>query len=126
MACSAVCWRGLTIATGGEPPIVWERNRKRADGADGYQVIDPTDDPARDYRAIYDVSGDSTLLDTLISRLAPGGEIVLAGFYSEPLSFAFPPAFMREARLRVAAEWKPSDLIAVKALVETGVSRSTD
>jgi bacteriochlorophyllide a dehydrogenase len=30
---------------------------------------------------------------------------VLAGFYTEPLAFAFPPAFMKEARLRVAAEW---------------------
>ena len=60
------------------------------------------------------------LLDSLIGRLAPGGEIVLAGFYSEPLSFAFPPAFMREARLRVAAEWQPSDLVAVKALIESG------
>ena len=42
----------------------------------------------------------------LIARLAPGGEIVLAGFYSAPLSFVFPPAFMREARIRVAAEWR--------------------
>ena len=53
-----------------------------------------------------------SLLDPLIGRLAPGGEIVLAGFYSEPLSFAFPPAFMREARIRVAAEWQPPDLAA--------------
>jgi 3-hydroxyethyl bacteriochlorophyllide a dehydrogenase len=110
----------LTIAMGGEPPIVWERNRRRTDGALGYQVLDPADDPARDCSVIYDVSGDSTLLDALISRLAPGGEIVLAGFYSEPLSFAFPPAFMREVRLRVAAEWRQPDLLAVKDLVETG------
>jgi 3-hydroxyethyl bacteriochlorophyllide a dehydrogenase len=40
-----------------------------------------------------------------VSRLAPGGEIVLAGFYDEPLSFTFPPAFMREARFRIAAQW---------------------
>jgi 3-hydroxyethyl bacteriochlorophyllide a dehydrogenase len=110
----------IAIATGGEPPLVWERNRQRLDGADGYQVVDPADDPARDCRAIYDVSGDSTLLDALIARLAPGGEIVLAGFYSEPLSFAFPPAFMRELRLRVAAEWRQADLIAVRNLVESG------
>jgi 3-hydroxyethyl bacteriochlorophyllide a dehydrogenase len=43
---------------------------------------------------------------------------VLAGFYAEPLRFAFPPAFMREARLRIAAEWKPEDMAAVCALVE--------
>jgi 3-hydroxyethyl bacteriochlorophyllide a dehydrogenase len=46
--------------------------------------------------------------------------VVLAGFYSEPLSFAFPPAFMREARIRVAAEWRPADLAAVTALVAGG------
>ena len=67
-------------------------------------------DSRKDYRAIYDVSGDASLLDTLIGRLAPGGEIVLAGFYDQPISFAFPPAFMREARLRIAAEWRPADL----------------
>jgi 3-hydroxyethyl bacteriochlorophyllide a dehydrogenase len=66
------------------------------------------------------VSGDAGLLDTLIGRLAPGGEIVLAGFYAEPLSFAFPPAFMREARIRIAAEWREPDLVAVGELVRTG------
>jgi 3-hydroxyethyl bacteriochlorophyllide a dehydrogenase len=110
----------LTIATGGDPPVVWERNRKRIDGAVGYAVLDPADDPIRDCRVIYDVSGDPQLLDALIARLAPGGEIVLAGFYSEPLSFAFPPAFMREIRIRVAAEWQRADLLAVRDLVETG------
>ncbi len=49
-----------------------------------------------------------------------GGEVVLAGFYSAPLSFSFPPAFMREARIRVAAEWREGDLVAVKALVACG------
>jgi 3-hydroxyethyl bacteriochlorophyllide a dehydrogenase len=67
-----------------------------------------------------DVSGDSGLLDTLIGRLAPGGEIILAGFYEQPLSFAFPPAFMREARLRVAAQWQEGDLAMVTELAETG------
>jgi bacteriochlorophyllide a dehydrogenase len=109
----------LTVATG-EAPVVWERNRKRVDGAVGYAVLDPADDPIRNCRVIYDVSGDSQLLDALIGRLAPGGEIVLAGFYSEPLSFAFPPAFMREVRIRVAAEWQPGDLMAVRDLVESG------
>ena len=110
----------LTIATGGKAPVVWERNAGRASGACGYSVVDPSDDPRRDYRSIYDVSGDASLLDTLIAHLAPGGEIVLAGFYSEPLSFAFPPAFMREARIRVAAQWVPSDVAAVNALAAAG------
>jgi 3-hydroxyethyl bacteriochlorophyllide a dehydrogenase len=110
----------LAVLGGGAPPTVWERNPARAGGAEGYQVCDPADDPRRDYRAIYDVSGDSSLLDELIGRLAPGGEIVLAGFYVEPLAFAFAPAFMREARIRVAAEWREADLVAVAALAESG------
>lgn len=110
----------LALAAGSEPPTVWERNPRRAAGGSGYPVLDPGADPRRDYHAIYDVSGDSSLLDELISRLAPRGEIVLAGFYSEPLAFSFPPAFMREARLRVAAEWRPADLEAVKVLAESG------
>jgi 3-hydroxyethyl bacteriochlorophyllide a dehydrogenase len=89
-------------------------------GADGYEVTTPDADPSRRYARICDASGDPALLDTLISRLAPGGEIVLAGFYSERLSFAFPPAFMREARLRVAAEFRPRDLEAVRQLIENG------
>ena len=47
-------------------------------------------------------------------------EVVLAGFYDR-LSFAFPPAFLREARMRVAAEFTPADIAAVLALIETGL-----
>ncbi len=110
----------LTVALGGAPPVVWESNPDRAKGAAGYTVVDPKSDTRRDYRVICDVSGDSALLDTLIAHLAPGGEIILAGFYSAPLSFVFPPAFMREARIRVAAEWRHDDLVAVRDLVDAG------
>jgi bacteriochlorophyllide a dehydrogenase len=110
----------VTIATGGEPPVVWERNPQRMTGNIGYQVSDPAEGVGKSFPVICDASGDAALLDALIARLAPGGEVVLAGFYSERLSFAFPPAFMREARIRAAAEWRPSDLAAVKALVESG------
>ncbi len=109
----------LAVALGGTP-TVWEHNRDRAQGAEGYAVINGEDDARRDYCSICDVSGDSHLLNTLIGRLAPRGEIVLAGFYSESLAFAFPPAFMKEARIRVAAEWQPADLAAVTALIEQG------
>jgi 3-hydroxyethyl bacteriochlorophyllide a dehydrogenase len=104
----------------GRRPTVWERNPTRWDGATDYQVVDPANDPRHDYRTICDASGDSAILDPLIQSLAPGGEIVLAGFYAEPLAFAFPPAFMREARIRVAAEWKAPDLAAVRELIAAG------
>jgi bacteriochlorophyllide a dehydrogenase len=109
----------LTCTLGGTP-VVWEREAQRASGAAGYRVLHPDDDPRNDYRCIYDVSGDSRLLDTLVARLARGGELVLAGFYAEPLSLEFAPLFMREARLRVAAEWQPEDLRRALAVVRKG------
>ena len=110
----------LTVAAGAPAPTVWETNPARRDGAEGYACIDPADDPRRDYRAIYDASGAKGLLDQLILRLAKGGEVVLAGFYTEPVAFAFPPAFMKEARIRIASEWQPDDLVATRALIESG------
>ena len=110
----------MTVAAGLPPPTVWEREAGRCTGAEGYPVMHPDADTHRDYRAIYDVSGDAGIIDTLVMRLAPGGEIVLAGFYSQPLQFAFAPAFMREVQIRCAAEWQRPDLLAVKELVDTG------
>jgi 3-hydroxyethyl bacteriochlorophyllide a dehydrogenase len=108
----------LAVIAGGSP-TVWETNDVRRQGGEGYQVIDPAADERRDYRCILDVSGDANLLDTLIMRLARGGEIVLAGFYDR-IGFSFPPAFMREARLRIAAEFKDEDLRATTDLVTRG------
>jgi len=110
----------MTVVAGYPAPTVWETNPGRAHGADGYEVMHPDADTRRDYHAIYDVSGDAQILDRLVMRLAKGGEIVLAGFYTEPLNFMFAPAFMREAQIRCAAEWQRPDLMAVRELAETG------
>lgn len=110
----------MTVIAGYPPPTVWETSRPRAAGAEGYAVLHPDEDTRRDYHAVFDVSGDSQILDKLIARLAPGGEVVLAGFYTDPLHFAFAPAFMREAQIRCAAEWQRPDLLAVAELAETG------
>lgn len=110
----------VVVAAGGAAPMVWEKAPERRAGAVGYDVIDPEMDERRDYRCIYDCSGDAGLLNTLVGRLKKGGEIVLAGFYAEPLSFAFPPAFMKEARFRIAAEWNKDDIVATRALIDNG------
>ncbi len=110
----------LAIALGAPPPTVWETNPARREGAAGYAVMSPDEDERRDYRAIYDASGDSNIIDSLVMRMAKGGEIVLAGFYSDRLNFSFPPAFLKEATLRVAAEWQPADLAETRALIEGG------
>ena len=110
----------LAVALGAPAPTVWETNPARCDGAQGYTVLHPDADERRDYRAIYDASGDSNIIDSLVMRMAKGGEIVLAGFYSDRLNFAFPFAFMKEATLRVAAEWQPVDLAETRDLIATG------
>jgi 3-hydroxyethyl bacteriochlorophyllide a dehydrogenase len=104
----------------GASPTVWELNPDRMSGAEGYQVIHPEDDKVRNYRSICDMSGDPKILDRLVQRLAPGGEIVLAGFYTDPLSFNFAPAFMREARIRIAAQFLEADQRASLRLIEDG------
>jgi bacteriochlorophyllide a dehydrogenase len=110
----------ITLALGLPAPTVWETQPARRSGATGYAVIAPDEDARKDYAAVYDVSGDASLLNSLIGRLAPGGDVVLAGFYKTDLGFAFAPAFMREASIRIAAQWKKHDLLAVTALVQSG------
>jgi len=110
----------IAIAVGAVPPTVWEIAPGRRAGASGYRVCAPDADAGAVYARICDASGDANVIDRLMSQLGRGGEIALAGFYSRPLNFAFPPAFMREARLRVCAEWEPADLTGVRDLVACG------
>jgi bacteriochlorophyllide a dehydrogenase len=94
------------------PPTVWETNPIRKGGSPSYPVVDPSEDEAGEYGTVYDLSGDGRILDSVVPRLARGGEVVLAGFYDR-IDFAFPPAFLKEARVRVAAEWQPRDVRGV-------------
>ena len=48
----------------GATPIVWEKAPARFDSGGAYEVVAPEADPRRDYRTIFDVSGDPGLLDT--------------------------------------------------------------
>ena len=110
----------IVVASGAPAPQVWEINPARQAGAAGYEVCHPDNDSRRDYTCIMDASGAEGMIDQLVGRLAKNGEVVLAGFYTKPLQFNFVPAFMREARLRIAAEWQPEDLIATRDLIDTG------
>lgn len=108
----------ITLALGGTP-TVWETNADRRAG-NGYDVIDSDSDMRKDYGCILDASGDTSVLDYSMMHLARRGEIVLAGFYATPLQFIFPPAFMREASIRIAAQWESGDLVACLDLVSSG------
>ena len=110
----------MVVAAGKPAPVVWETQAVRQNGALGYGVIHPDEDARKDYRCICDVSGDSGILNRVIPKMAPGGEVVLAGFYKQDLSFSYAMAFMREASIRVAAQWKKHDLDAVVAMFHNG------
>jgi 3-hydroxyethyl bacteriochlorophyllide a dehydrogenase len=110
----------MVVAAGKPAPVVWETQAVRQKGALGYEVIHPDQDVRKDYRCICDVSGDAGILNRVIPKMAAGGEVVLAGFYKQDLSFAYAPAFMREASIRVAAQWKKHDLDAVVAMFHDG------
>ncbi|WP_448586476.1 chlorophyll synthesis pathway protein BchC [Thermaurantiacus sp.] len=107
----------LVVARGGAPRV-WETNPVRMGGASGYAVEPPG--RGGPFRRIIDASGADAIVDRLLSCLAKGGEIVLAGFYDR-ISFAFPPAFLAELRLVVAAEFTSVDLRAVADLAARGV-----
>jgi 3-hydroxyethyl bacteriochlorophyllide a dehydrogenase len=110
----------MTIAMGNPAPMVWEKNAHRRAGALAYEVSDCKQDKRSNFTSIIDASGDPEILDNAISRLASGGEVVLAGFYSEQLTFDFVPAFMREASIRIAREFTPEDIHAALKLVSSG------
>jgi bacteriochlorophyllide a dehydrogenase len=110
----------IMIAKGLPAPTVWEISEKRMAGAQGYNVITPDEDTRRDYRHVCDVSGDAKILDKLMMKLGFGGVITLAGFYNAPLQFNFAPAFMREAQVRISAQWQPQDLDQVVSMVCSG------
>lgn len=106
----------LTVAMGHPPPTVWEVDPARVTDGD-VRATNADSDPRRDYNHIYDASGNDALFDQLIARLARGGELVLAGFYPGQVQFDFAPAFMKEASLRIAAEWLPDDLASLMGLI---------
>ncbi|MCU0789805.1 MAG: chlorophyll synthesis pathway protein BchC [Nitratireductor sp.] len=113
----------IIMARGGAAPVVWERSPARRDGAEGYAVIDPDGGAANwlaDFESIIDASGDPEIIDKAVARLAPRGEIILAGFYKESLSFRFAPAFMKEASIRISAEFDAADMEGVLALLASG------
>lgn len=110
----------LIIAMGHRAPTVWEINPARKHGADGYEVTTSEACKGQTFASVIDASGDPDILDKAIAVLDRGGEIILAGFYSETMSFRFTPAFMREAQFRIAAEFKPGDVHAVLDLLAAG------
>lgn len=110
----------IAVARGIADISVWETQAVRRQAVTNYRLIAPEQDTSTAYGTIIDASGDADLLDQLITRLQPGGTVLLAGFYQAPIRFSFPQAFMRELSLLIAAEWQPRDMHEVLELLSSG------
>ena len=110
----------LAIAAGGEPRPSGSATRQRAGGADGYRVIDPDRRYAPRLRVRSTTSAAIGLLDTLIARLAPAARSCWPASTASRCPSPFRRPSCARPGIRVAAEWRRADLVAVKALVETG------
>ncbi|QLF68475.1 chlorophyll synthesis pathway protein BchC [Peteryoungia desertarenae] len=107
----------IILAIGAAPPLVWETNPSRFDGAEGYRVIDPSTDAEIRFQGVVDASGSLDAIDVAVGRMEKQGELVLAGFYGKRVGFEFAPAFMREISLTISAEFRPADIDGVLALI---------
>ena len=104
----------IVIALGHPAPQIWERDPVRRLGSFDYDVIEGPQKGEGPFQCVLDASGDTSIIDSVMPHLAHGGEIILAGFYGERMSFQFVSAFMREAKLRVAAEYTLPDIEPIK------------
>ena len=96
----------LTVVAGGKPPTVWEVDENRMAGANrGTKWFTRIKIPRQIINPFTMHRVAQTYLDQWIQRCGRGAEIVLSGFYSDRINFAFPHAFMREVKFRIAAEW---------------------
>tara|TARA_A100001015_G_scaffold318215_1_gene437395 strand:+ start:16645 stop:17607 length:963 start_codon:yes stop_codon:yes gene_type:complete len=94
-------------------PIVIEKSSHRRSGNFDYEVCKPEEVDGKKFSCVVDASGDISQLDFFVSLMAKRGELVLAGFYDQKISFAFVPTFMKEINFRVSAQWQPEDLRVV-------------
>ena len=111
----------VALHMGANDLVVWEQNEARRQTTSDYRVIAPEEDAGK-YQRVCDVSGDAKILDQIFPHLETRGTAVLAGFYHGNVEFAFPPAFMSEANVCIAAEWQPEDLaVATTLLLERAI-----
>lgn len=108
----------LAVLAGGKP-TVWETNPSRRQGSYPYPVVSPEED-GETYARIIDVSGDPQCLDRLLQAARRKPSIILAGFYTERMGFDFVPAFLKEAKFQVAAEFPKQSLQSIAESIGQG------
>jgi bacteriochlorophyllide a dehydrogenase len=68
---------------------------------------------------IIEATGSMAALAAALPLLASGGTILLLGYYQQ-LDLPYMPLFLKEARLLIAKEWAPGDLIRCRDAIAAG------
>jgi hypothetical protein len=104
-------------------PVVWETNPIRMSGNTSYAVMDPSGRWGRGVRHHLRPEwrpGDPGRGPPAPGPRGRGGP----GRLLRRTPLHLPPAFLKEARIRVAAEWRPQDLTEVLELSDRGAPLS--
>jgi 3-hydroxyethyl bacteriochlorophyllide a dehydrogenase len=101
-----------------------DRSASRLTRSVGAEVINteqmPLNQAIREpVQAIIEATGSMPALTSALSLLAPGGTILLLGYY-DALQVPYMPLFLKEARLLTAKEWGPGDLLRCRDLIANG------
>ncbi|MGF1507649.1 MAG: zinc-binding dehydrogenase [Anaerolineae bacterium] len=113
IACMQEAWVAVT-----------DRNPNRLEASVGDAIIDVSNTPVSDaldepVAAIVEASGSMAALTEALPLLAPGGTILLLGYY-QTLDLPYMPLFLKEARLLTAKEWAPGDLLRCRDQLASG------
>ncbi len=103
---------------------VADRNPNRLAYATGDQIINVesqalTEAIQEPVTAIIEATGSMEALAQALPLLAPGGTILLLGYY-QTLQLPYMPLFLKEARLLTAKEWAPGDLVRCRDMIARG------
>lgn len=79
-------------------------------------LTDAVDEPVN---VIVEATGSMAALAAALPLLAPGGTILLLGYYRE-VALPYMPLFLKEARLLTAKEWAPGDLARCRDAIADG------
>jgi 3-hydroxyethyl bacteriochlorophyllide a dehydrogenase len=73
-------------------------------------------------QVIVEATGSMQALSSALHLLAPGGTVLLLGYY-DSLALPYMPLFLKEARLLTAKEWAPGDPARCRDMIASGALR---
>lgn len=103
---------------------VADRNGPRLARSEADEIINVRQDLLSDsieepVNIIIEATGSMEALADALSLLAPGGLILLLGYYQQ-IYLPYMPLFLKEARILIAKEWASGDLVRSRDLIASG------